>query len=114
MLESLALACIAFPILAALLVLMLRVSAIRGLLVVATGAVLAVASVLLAKNGAFTLTADTMFGLKVDSLILVLDFALLTVIFLLGLWYQLIDLKLESQLLYYSTVPEYYEDQQLT
>ena len=85
MLESLALACIAFPILAALLVLMLRVSAIRGLLVVATGAVLAVASVLLAKNGAFTLTADTMFGLKVDSLILVLDFGLLAVIFLVGL-----------------------------
>lgn len=85
MLEGLALACIAFPILAALLVLMLRACAIRGMLVVATGVVLAISSILLAKNGSFVLAADTMLGLKVDSLIVVLDFALMAVILLIGI-----------------------------
>ena len=82
MLDGLALTCIALPILAGVLVFILRASFLRGVLVVATGVVLALASLYLAKNGSFQLAADTMLGIKVDSLILVLDLALMAIILL--------------------------------
>ena len=85
MLDGLALTCIALPILAGILVFILRASFLRGVLVVATGVVLALASLYLAKNGSFQLAADTMLGIKVDSLILVLDLALMAIILLIGL-----------------------------
>ena len=85
MLDGLALACIALPVLAAILVLVLRASFIRGVLVVATGVILAGASLYLARHGSFQLAADTFLGMKVDSLILALDFALMAVILLIGL-----------------------------
>ena len=85
MLDGLALACIALPILAGILVFVLRADFIRKVLVVATGVVLALASLYLARNGSFMLMADTMLGIKVDSLILVLDFALMAVILLIGI-----------------------------
>ncbi len=85
MLDGLAFACIALPILTAVLVLLFRACSIRKALVVATGVILAIASLCLAKTGAFLLTADTMLGIKVDSLILLLDFVLMAVILILGL-----------------------------
>ena len=85
MLDGLALACIALPILAGILVFVLRASFLRGVLVVATGVVLALASLYLARNGSFQLAADTVLGIKVDSLILVLDLALMAIILLIGL-----------------------------
>ncbi|MBQ4132671.1 MAG: NADH-quinone oxidoreductase subunit L [Desulfovibrionaceae bacterium] len=85
MLNGLVFACIVLPILAALLALIFRACAIRKALVIGTGVVLALASLALAKAGSFRLAADTMLGINVNSLVMLLDFALMAVILIIGL-----------------------------
>ena len=85
MIEGLVLACVALPVLAAVLVYALRCSLCRGAIVVGTTAVLAVSSVLMAVEGAFGLGAETMLGINTDSLLMLLDFALMIIILLVGL-----------------------------
>ena len=84
MLEGLAFACIVLPILAALSVLVFRGCATRKALVTGTGIVLALASLAMAKAGSFSLAADTLLGLEVNSLIMLLDFVLMAVILIIG------------------------------
>lgn len=85
MIDGLVLACVALPVLAAVLVYALRNGLCRGAIVVGTTAVLAASSVLMAVEGAFGLGAETMLGINTDSLLMLLDFALMIIILLLGL-----------------------------
>ncbi|NLW80609.1 MAG: NADH-quinone oxidoreductase subunit L [Desulfovibrionales bacterium] len=77
---------IVLPFIAAVLCL-INVPPLRSMLVIGTGVVVSLASLVLVQGGAFSLSPESIFGINPDGLIAVLDFALLFVI--LGISYQL-------------------------
>lgn len=70
---------ILLPLVAAVGCYFLRVSAIRSLIVLGTGVVLAAVSLALLGQGSFTYSPGTIVGISWDSLITLADFALLFV-----------------------------------
>lgn len=84
MVDNLFFTLIIWPFLAGLGCWLLRASAVRSALVIATGAILAVGSVVLATQEPFTYTPHTFIGIGIESLIALLDFALLGVFLYLG------------------------------
>lgn len=74
------------PFVAAALCL-INVPTLRSALVIGTGVVVSLASLLLVQSGTFSLTPESILGINPDGLIAVLDFALLFVI--LGIAYRL-------------------------
>lgn len=77
---------IILPFIAAALCL-INVPTLRSALVIGTGVVVSLASLLLVQSGTFSLTPESFLGINPDGLIAVLDFALLFVI--LGIAYRL-------------------------
>lgn len=77
---------IALPFIAAVLCL-INVKPLRSALVIGTGVVVSVASLALVQSGAISFTPESFLGINPDSLIAVLDFALLFVI--LGIAYRM-------------------------
>jgi len=77
---------IILPFIAAALCL-INVPTLRSALVIGTGVVVSLASLLLVQSGTFSLTPESILGINPDGLIAVLDFALLFVI--LGIAYRL-------------------------
>jgi len=114
--SNLLLLLILLPAAAALVCYFVRSSAVRNLTVVATGAVLALASVGLLAQGAFEpIAVGSILGIGSDFLVTILDFALLGVIFFYGLkhknlliqgftlaqaallaWFELVSLRHEA------------------
>jgi len=83
---------ILLPLVAAVGCYFLRVSAIRSLIVLGTGVVLAAVSLALLGQGTFTYSPGTIVGISWDSLVTLADFALLFVM----LYYAF---KLKNQLI---------------
>lgn len=77
---------IVLPFVAAALCL-INVSNLRSMLVIGTGAAVSLASLLLVQSGTFSMSPESLFGINLDGLIAVLDFALLFVI--LAISYQM-------------------------
>lgn len=76
---------IVFPFLAGLAALLVRNAGFRTGLVLVTAAVVSVSSIALATAGAFTASPGHLFGMSIETLIVLADFALLFVILGIGL-----------------------------
>ena len=85
MLDTLAFVLIVLPFLAGLGCFILRVEAVRSLIVVVTGGIVAAASVALFFEMPFKYEASTLLGLSIDPIIMVLDVALMLVILYFGI-----------------------------
>jgi len=87
-------AAVALPFLAAIVLLLLRDRGARSVIVALTALVLAAASLALAGQGPFVYTPESLFGIPLDGLVEVLDFALLAVILIM----VLVKIQLKSSL----------------
>ncbi len=77
---------VVLPFLAAIALVLLRDKGSRSLIVVGTAVILAAASLALVGQGSFEFTPKSILGIGLDGLITLLDFALLGVILLIGLF----------------------------
>lgn len=98
MLNSVLFILIVLPFLAALACYIVRVSAIRSAIVIATGGILAIGALALKGFTPFNLTPITLFGLDVPSIIHVADYALLAAMFYIGYRHRNLIIQILSAL----------------
>ena len=84
MLETLAFILIVLPFLAAAGCFIIRVPAVRNLIVLATCAVVAAGSIILISHAPFTMAPDTLFGIGLAPIVQVADFVLLAIVLFYG------------------------------